>query len=131
MAHTTERRGVVTLATDAVSQAAHLVQTEFSLARAELSEKLQAARAGFVLMLIGAIFLIAALFLILQAVVALLVAAGLEAHWAVLIVAGGSAVVGGLLVQHAKERLSPLDATPDKTLRELRRDTDLVKEKLS
>jgi predicted phage tail protein len=126
-----QRRGVIGLASDAITQAADLIQTEFKLARAEFSEKLVAVRSGFSLMIVGAVFLVAALFLILQAAVAALIAAGMEPPWAVLIVAGASALVGGILVQSARQKLAHVDVTPNATLNSLRRDGEMAKEKLS
>jgi predicted phage tail protein len=126
-----QRRGVIGLASDAITQAADLIQTEFKLARAEFREKLVAVRSGFSLMIVGAVFLVAALFLILQAAVAVLVAAGMEPPWAVLIVAGASALVGGILVQSARQKLAHVDVTPNATLNSLRRDGEMAKEKLS
>ena len=88
------RPGVVTLTTAAFSQTADLVQAEFRLARAELAEKMASFRAGLVMMLIGAIFLIVALGMVLQALVSVLISAGLSPAVAILLVAGGAAVVG-------------------------------------
>jgi len=131
MLQTPQRRGVIGLASDAITQAADLVQTEFKLARAEFSEKLVAVRSGFSLMIMGAVFLVAALFLILQAAVAALIATGMEPPWAVLIVAGASAIVGGILIQSARQKLAHVDVTPTATLESLRRDGQMAKEKLS
>ena len=79
----------------------------------------------------GAVFLVAALFLVLQTAVAILIAAGMEAPWAVLIVAGASALIGAILVQSGRQKLSHVDVTPNATLHSLRRDGQMAKEKLS
>ena len=131
MLQTPQRRGVIGLASDAITQAADLVQTEFKLARAEFSEKLVAVRSGFSLMIMGAISFVAALFLILQAGVAALISVGMEPAWAVLIVAGASAIVGGILIQSARQKLAHVDVTPTATFESLRRDGQMAKEKLS
>ena len=86
------RPGVVTLATAAFSQTADLLQTEFRLAKAEFAEKMTALRAGLIMILIGAIFLIAALGMILQALVSILINAGVSPPAAILLVAGGAAI---------------------------------------
>jgi predicted phage tail protein len=131
MLQTPERRGVIALASDAITQAADLIQTEFKLARTEFTEKLVAVRSGFTLVIVGAVFLVAALFLILQTAVAILIAAGMEPPWAVLIVAGASALIGGILIQSGRQKLSHVDVTPNATLDSLRRDGQMAKEKLS
>jgi predicted phage tail protein len=131
MLQTPERRGVIALASDAITQAADLIQTEFKLARTEFAEKLVAVRSGFTLVIVGAVFLVAALFLILQTAVAILIAAGMEPPWAVLIVAGASALIGGILIQSGRQKVSHVDVTPNATLDSLRRDGQMAKEKLS
>jgi len=131
MLQTHERRGVIALASDVITHAADLIQTEFKLARTEFTEKLVAARNGFSLLIVGAVFLVAALFLVLQTAVAILIAAGMEAPWAVLIVAGASALIGAILVQSGRQKLSHVDVTPNATLHSLRRDGQMAKEKLS
>jgi hypothetical protein len=128
---TLRRPGVVTLTTAAVSQTADLIQAEFGLARAELAEKMSAFRAGMIMILIGTIFLIAALGMVLQALVAALIAAGLSAPAAILLVAGGAAVVGVVLFVMGQNRLKPDELSPDRTLNSLSRDSRMVKETLT
>jgi hypothetical protein len=122
------RRGVVGLASDALSGVARLIETEVALARAEFNEKLQGLRSVLVMAIAGAVLLIGALFLILQAAVVALMEMGVQPHWATLLVAGVSAVIGGALVYGAKERL---DVTPNRTMDELSRDAAVAKEHLS
>src|SRR6266550_1248669 len=117
MMHSSLRRpGVATLATMALSQMTDLLEAEFRLARAELSEKMSALRAGLIIILLGAVFLIVALGMVLQALVA------------VLLVAGGAAVLGLMLFLIGQRRLKPAELTPDRTLKSLSRDSRLVKE---
>lgn len=124
------RPGVVTLVTAAMSQTADLLQTEFRLARTELAEKLAAFRGGLVMMVMGTIFLIAALGLILQALVSMLIAGGVSPAVAILIVAGGAALLGLVLFMSGQSRLQPAELTPDRTLNALARDSRMVKETL-
>jgi hypothetical protein len=125
------RPGVVTLLTAALGQSADLVQAEFQLARAELSEKLGALRYGLVMMAIGAILLIVALGMLLQALVGALIAAGMSPPLAILLVAGCTAVVGLVLFLMGQKRLEPTALTPDRTLDSLSADSRMVKETLS
>ena len=125
------RPGVVTLATAAVAQTADLLQTEFRLARVELAEKMSAVRSGVVMILVGAIFLIAALGMILQALVGFLINAGVSPPLAILIVAGGAAVLGIIFFLVGQKRLDPAELSPDRTLNSLSRDSRMVKETLS
>lgn len=122
------RPGVVTLLTAALSQSADLVQTEFRLARAEVSEKMAALRIGLGLMVIGAIFLIAALGMVLQALVSLLIAEGVSPPVAILLVAGGAAVIGLVMFLMGQKRLAPEELVPERTLNSLSRDGRMMKE---
>lgn len=124
---TASRRGVVGLASDAIAGVSDLVATEFALARAELGERLAAVRGSLVFLLSGVVLLIAALFFGLQAVVHALAASGMEPHWAALLVAGGSALVGGVLLSVGLKRFDPV---PRRSLRELERDRALAEEHL-
>lgn len=122
------RRGVVGLASDAFSSVSRLVETEIALARAEINEKIQAVRSSLPLLVGGAVFLIAALFLVLQTLVEGLQAAGMAPHWANLLVAAGSAALGAGLFYAGRERFDPV---PKRTIAELSRDSAVVKEQLS
>src|ERR1700730_19077350 len=125
------RPGVVTLATAAFSQTADLLQTEFRLAKVELAEKMTAVRGGLIMILIGAIFLIAALGMILQAVASILINSGVSPSVAILLVAGGSAVIGLVLFLMGQNRLNPAQPSPHPTLQPLAPGSRLVKETLS
>ena len=128
MLNTSRRPSVVTLFTAAISQSADLVQTEFRLARAEVSEKLAALRVGLALMVVGAIFLIVALGMVLQALVSVLVAGGMSPPAAILLVAGGAAAIGLVLFLMGQKRLNPEELVPDRTLTSLSRDGRMMKE---
>ena len=125
------RPGVVTLTTAALSQTADLLQTEFRLARVELAEKMGALRAGLIMILLGTIFLIAALGMVLQALVGILINAGVSPPLAILLVAGGAAVIGIVLFLMGQSRLQPAELSPDRTLNSLSRDSRMVKETLT
>jgi predicted phage tail protein len=131
MHSSTSRPGLVTLATMALSQTTDLLGAEFRLARVELSEKMGALRAGLIMIVLGAVFLIVALGMVLQALVGVLIAAGISAPVALLLVAGGAAVLGLVLFLIGQNRLKPAELTPDRTLNSLSRDSRMVKETLT
>jgi multisubunit Na+/H+ antiporter MnhG subunit len=78
--------GVFHAVGETISRATELIQIEFRLAKAELAEKAARAGAGLSLVIVGAILLSAALFLLLQAVVLGLIVAGLSPVAATLLV---------------------------------------------
>lgn len=130
-----DRPGVVTLVADALSRSADLVQAEFHLARAELGEKAEAFRASLVaglsMMLIGSVFLIGAIVLLLQAVVSALIQGGVAPILAILIVAGGSALGGIVVLMAGRKTIGNVDPTPERTMDSLQRDARMAKESLT
>ena len=133
--NTTERPGVVALVTDALGRSADLIQTEIRLARVELGEKAEALRtslvSGIVMMLVGTVFMIGALILVLQALVAVLIESGVTPAVAILIVAGGSAVGGIVVLMAGKKTLGAVDPTPTRTITSLQNDARMAKENLT
>lgn len=133
--NTTERPGVVGLVTDALGRSADLIQTEIRLARAELGEKADAFKttlvSGLIMLLVGMVFLIGAVILVLQAVVAALIQSGVNPALAILVVAGGSALGGIVLMLAAKKTLGAVDPTPTRTIDSLKNDARMAKESLT
>jgi uncharacterized membrane protein YqjE len=133
--NTTERPGVVALVTDALGRSADLIQTEIRLARVELGEKAEALRtslvSGIVMMLVGTVFIIGALILVLQALVAALIDSGVPPAVAILIVAGASAAGGIAVLIAGKKTLGAVDPTPTRTIASLQNDARMAKENLT
>lgn len=76
----------------------------------------------------GAMLLLAALIVLLQALIAGLVEAGLRAGWAALIVGIIVAVIGAILVKRGTSNMSPSELTPSRTAAQLRKDGQLARE---
>jgi hypothetical protein len=120
-------RPTSTLVTDLFSQLANLARFEGRLARTEMSEKLSAMGVGAGLALFGAVLLIPALVILLDAAVAALVDGGMEAHLAALLVGGGALLVGLILLLLGTSRLRAASLVPDKTIHQLKEDADIAK----
>jgi hypothetical protein len=116
---------------DTISRATDLVQLEVRVFKAELDEKLSQVKAGVSLIASGAIFIAAALFLLLQAVVLALVESGLSPALATLLVAGVCIVIGIAFMLLGRRQVDGDALAPERTIQDLRRDTRLVKEKMS
>jgi small basic protein len=116
---------------DTVSRATDLVQLEVRVFKAELDEKLSHVKAGLSLIVSGTIFIAAALFLLLQAAVLVLVESGLSPALATLLVAGAAIVIGLAFMLTGRRQMSGEALAPERTIHDLQRDTRLVKEKLS
>ena len=124
-------RRVLGVAGEAMAQAADLIRVEFRLARAELAEKLASLRTGVAFVLAGTVFLVGALFLLLQWAVAALVQAGLTPAVATFAVAVACSAVGLILMLAGRHRLEPGAVLPERTLNQIARDGAMAKEKLS
>ena len=123
--------GVFHAVGETIGRATELIQIEFRLAKAELAEKAAKAGAGLALVLVGAVLLTAALFLLLQAIVLGLIAAGLSPVAATLLVSIVVIAIGLAFVMTGRKQLSAEALVPDRTLNDIKRDTILVKEKLT
>jgi len=122
MALADNTRSVPELFTSVVSQLADLVRTEGQLARAEISEKMTLAATGLGLIVGGAILLMPALVVLLEAAVAALVDNGIAPYWAALIVGGACFVLGLILLLIGVSWLRAGKLVPDKTIHQLQRD---------
>jgi hypothetical protein len=69
--------------------------------------------------------------MLLQALVSGLIAAGVSPPVAILLVAGGTAVIGLVLFLMGQKRLEPSTLAPDRTIDSLSADSRMVKETLS
>lgn len=124
-------RSLLGVAGEALAQAADLIRIEFRLARAELAEKATSLRTGAALVVAGAVFLVGALFLLLQWAVVALVEAGVSAAMATFVVAVACSGVGLVLVLAGRQKLDPGSVLPERTLNQIARDGAMAKEKLS
>jgi len=121
-------RSIPDLVSDAFAQLAKLVGNEFDLARAELADKANQVGRAAALIGAGAIILMPALVLLLFAVAAALIRAGLSDPVAYLITGVGAAVVSAALIVTGLKRLSGDALKPSVTLEQVQRDKMAVKE---
>ena len=124
----TNNRSIPELFSDALSQLAKLVANEFELARAELIQKTSMAGRAAVLVAAGAVFFIPALVMILFAIAAALMHAGLSDPVAYLITGVGAAAVGAALVGIGLSRFSGDALKPKVTLEQIERDKIAARE---
>jgi uncharacterized membrane protein YgcG len=121
-------RSIPELFSDAVAQLAKLIGNEFELARAELSEKASQAARAAAMIGAGAVILMPALVVLLFAVSAALIQAGLSEPIAYLITGLGAAVVSAALIAIGVNRLSGDALKPSVTLDQVQRDKLAAKE---
>jgi phosphoglycerol transferase MdoB-like AlkP superfamily enzyme len=124
-------RSITDLLSDLLNQTSTLVRKEIQLAKAEVAEKAAGFGAAGASLGIGAALLLGALFIFMQALVALLVELfDLSATLSAFIVAVVAALVGFLILRGGIAKMNPANLTPDRTANQLSRDAEVVKEQL-
>lgn len=131
MNDTAGRPSTPSLIADAIAQLGRLVETEIRLVKTELSEKISDAVRAVVMIVVAAILLIAALILILQAIVYLLVYFGMQPFVAALIVGVVIAAIGGVVIYVALRALSAEHMKPKRTMGQLGKDANVIKDQVS
>lgn len=122
MALSDNTRSLPELFTSVVSQLADLMRTEGQLARAEISEKVTLVATGLGLIVGGAILLMPALVVLLEAAVAALVENGFVPYWSALTVGGVCLALGLIVLLIGVRWLRTGTLIPDKTIYQLQRD---------
>lgn len=120
-------RAIPEIFTDLVAQVTTLVRKEGQLARAEISEKATRALTGMAMIVLGAVLLIPALVILLQAAIMGLVANGTDPTVAALIVGGAALLIGMVLGLVGWSWVKPASLVPDKTIDQLKRDAKVPK----
>jgi hypothetical protein len=103
---------------------------EGQLLRSEFSDKVAQVQSGALELAAGAVCMLVALIILLQAVVIGLTNLGLGAGWSALIVGVVVALIGGILVMRGTKNMKPKNLTPERTATQLSRDAELVKEQV-
>ena len=111
--------------TDLLGQLTTLVRKEGQLARAEIAEKATRALTGMAMIVLGAVLLIPALTILLQAGILGLVQNGADATVAALLIGGGALLIGMVLGLIGWSWVKPTSLVPDKTIDQLKRDAQV------
>jgi VIT1/CCC1 family predicted Fe2+/Mn2+ transporter len=106
-----------------------LVQKEFRLVRAEVSEKIGARLQGVIWMAAGGVFALVAVLFFLSGVVFSLIALGFSPYLSCFLVAGLLAILAVILFSYGRTSLAK-DLLPSRAVRQLNEDIKTVKEQL-
>jgi uncharacterized membrane protein YqjE len=131
MSDVSGRPSTPSLIADAMAQMARLVETEVRLVRTELSEKISQALYALAIIAVSAVLLLAAIILLLIGVVHLLIYFGLQAFVSYFIVGVLAAVIGGIAVYVAISRLKPSGLAPNRSISQIGKDAQVIKEQVS
>ena len=122
-------RSIPELLGDLVRDVGVLFRSEGRLMRAELGEAGRQMATGIEMIGAGAVILLVALLVLVQALVILL-ANYMDAGLASLLVGGGLAVLGGILVMRGRKDLSASNLVPERTIEQTSRDARLAREQI-
>ena len=128
-----EGRPLIGLISDLWRETSRLIHAEVELATVEISEKVSEVRTGLISIAVGGAILFAGFLVLLFAAVAavyrLLEAQTEHALWAAPAIVGAAVVIaGGIAVAKGRSELKAANLAPERTLRSLQRDAQMVKE---
>src|SRR4051812_7762229 len=126
MAYRPYERSIPEIITDLLGQFPTLVRKETQLARAEISEKITQMGVGIALIAGGAVLLIPALVILLEAGVAALEQAGFDPAVSALIAGGGALLIGIVLLMVGISRLKAENLVPQKTIHQFQEDASMA-----
>jgi uncharacterized membrane protein YqjE len=120
---------VASLLRELIAEIGQLFRQELRLAKAETGEKFAQAQHGVIAIVVGLFIAFAALLILLQAVVIAL--AQIVPGWAAsAIVAAAAAILALILIRGGQSSLKLTNLAPTRTLDAMRRDRDMVREKV-
>jgi hypothetical protein len=122
-------RTIPELLTDLVRDLGELFRKEGRLVRAEISEAVGRLTTGIEMLGAGAVLLLVALFVLVQALVIAL-AELVGAGWSSLIVGGLLAAIGIFLILRGRKDLSASSLMPERAIEQTSRDVRLAKEQI-
>lgn len=126
-----ERKPLTSLFAAVIDEVVTLFQSEIRLVRAELSEKFGRFANGGVMLAVGGVLAIGALFMLLQSVVGWLAVAGIPPHWGTLIVGVVLAAIGAFALMRGIRQVNPKNLVPNRTINDLKADINAVTERAS
>jgi uncharacterized membrane protein YqjE len=119
------------LVAEAVRESTSLAQKEFALFRTEVSENLKAMLMGMAMLVMAAIFAIAAIMLFTEALVKWLATVVGSEALAALIVGGVLVIIAVALGLWGRSAISAASLAPTRTLHSLQRDSQVLSERVS
>jgi hypothetical protein len=131
MANGPNEPNVTELMGEAVRDSTELARQELALFKTELSENVSHLFTGVALMVAAAVFAIAALSLFVEALVEWLATLVGSEALAALIVGGVIALIGIGLVLYGRRLFSKYGLTPERTMRSLHRDAEVLSHRVS
>jgi uncharacterized membrane protein YqjE len=130
MAFADHNRSIADVLRDVIAQVTSLLHKEAQLARVELSENVSRAALGLGLIVGGAVLVIPALVILLEAAVAALQQNGMHPAAAAAIIGGCALVLGFILVAIGISQLRVKSLIPNKTIQQLQHDAAVARQQM-
>ena len=119
------------LVVEAIRDSSDLAQKEFALFRTEISTNLRTLFMGLAMVVVAAVFAIAALVLFTDALVKWLATVVNSEALAALIVGGVLAIIAIGLLLYARHAMSLSALAPQRTVRSIKRDAEVLSERVA
>jgi F0F1-type ATP synthase membrane subunit c/vacuolar-type H+-ATPase subunit K len=120
-----------TLFGEALRESSELAQKEFALFRTEMSQNVRMMFIGLAMVVVAAIFAIAAIMLLTESLVEWLATVVDSEALAALIVGAVMAVIAIGLGLYGRSAMSSFSLLPERTVRSVKRDTQVLSERVS
>jgi hypothetical protein len=127
----TGNQSIQNLVGDALRESSELAQKEFALFRTEITQNVRTLFIGLAMVVVAGIFAIAALLVLTQALVAWLATVVGSTALAALIVGGVLAIIAIGLGLYGRSSMSSSTLVPQRTVRSVKRDTQVLTERVS
>ncbi|WP_457090719.1 phage holin family protein [Microvirga sp. P5_D2] len=114
---------------EALRESTDLAQKEFTLFRTEISQNIRTLFIGLAMMVAAAVFAIAAVMLLTESLVKWLATVLNSEALAALIVGGVMAIIAIGLGLYGRNAMSASTLTPQRTMRSLKRDAEVLSER--
>ena len=116
---------------EALRETSDLAQKEFALFRTEMSQSVRSVFLGLAMVVAAAVFAVAAVMLLTEALVEWLAGVLNSEALAALIVGGVMAVIAIGLGLYGRSAISRFSLAPERTMRSIKRDTQVLSERVS
>jgi hypothetical protein len=123
--------GIQNLIGEALRESSDLARKELTLFKAELAANVKTLAIGAAMMAAAGIFAIAALILFTEALVKWLATVVNSEALAALIVGGGMAAMAVGLVLYGRSTMSAASLAPNRSIKSIQRDTQVLSEKVA
>ncbi|HEV2559136.1 MAG TPA: phage holin family protein [Microvirga sp.] len=127
----TSKQSLQNLFGEALRETGDLAQKEFALFRTEMSQSVRMMFIGLAMVVAAAVFAIAAVMLLTESLVEWLATVVGSEALAALIVGGLMAAIAIGLGLYGRSAMSKFSLTPERTVRNVKRDTQVLSERVS